>query len=96
MQSVITTNIRCAGCGSNIKYATMNYLMPCGVFNWRLEVWCPECGEVTDAKVRGLVNMHRHQNAYLDAALGVEGHALLETYLNEYEPEHNDRKQAAG
>ena len=41
----------CPRCGSAVKWAKITFIRPDGSFDWRLDVWCPECGEIRDPEI---------------------------------------------
>lgn len=41
----------CPRCGETVKWAKINFTRPDGAFDWRLDVWCPECGEIRDPEI---------------------------------------------
>lgn len=43
---VRTSTFRCRRCGRPIQWARIQFLRSDGYVDWRIDVWCPECGEV--------------------------------------------------
>ena len=84
-----TSPFSCRRCGEPIQWAKINFIREDGAFDWRLDLWCPECGEIRDPEILAAIRdihleevirgLHRLQ----DKALGQGLNSFLKACLAE-------------
>lgn len=81
-----TGPLRCA-CGGAVQWAKIDFIRPDGYRDWRLDVWCAECGAIRDpeilAAVRGihLEEVIRAIHREMDRILAPDLNNFLDSYL---------------
>jgi len=89
---IYKASAKCPVCGGMVEYTRISFMAECGGPDWRLDVWCENCGEVRDSGVLDAIHedyrlvvgqrINEMQCHALDMRLGPAEHDTIINWLD--------------